>query len=226
MGGVATDNDGATSLPGLYAAGECACVSVHGANRLGGNSLLETLVFGRRAGAAMAEYVQGHDRNVGHSGSCPEPIKAKLHSERARIDALLTRSGGSRAAPVRQELQSMMFRDFGIFREERQMRRGLERLVELREESGRVSLSGREPTYNFGLVVALELEAMTLVAEPVALAALAREESRGSHARTDFPKRDDSRFLQHTMARPVDGKTVLEHKPVTVTRFPVKERTY
>ena len=106
------------------------------------------------------------------------------------------------------------------------MRSGLDRLAGLRVESGRVSLSSREPSYNFGLVVALELEAMTLIAETVALGALAREESRGSHARSDFSMRDDSRFLRHTMARHVDRKTVLELKPVTVTRFLVKERTY
>jgi len=220
MGGVATDNDGATSLPGLYAAGESACVSVHGANRLGGNSLLETLVFGRRAGKAMAQ----------HSGQKEPPdrgsVEAKLGAEKERVTHLLGRDGSSRTAPVRRELQSTMFRDFGIFRDGQQMSRGLDRLAGLREEAGRASLSSREPRFNFGLVAALELQAMTLIAEPVALAALAREESRGSHARTDFPKRDDSRFLQHTVARLVNGKTVLEQKPVTVTRFPVKERTY
>jgi succinate dehydrogenase / fumarate reductase flavoprotein subunit len=220
MGGVATSNDGATSIPGLYAAGECACVSVHGANRLGGNSLLETLVFGRRAGQAMAQNAE----RTQPSGS--DRLEAKVRVEKERIDRLLGRSGGTRAAPVRQELQATMFRDFGVFREEQQMRSGLDRLTQLREESGRVSLSSREPKFNFGLVAALELEAMTLIAEPVALGALVREESRGSHARTDFPKRDDSRFLQHTIARHVDGKTALERKPVTVTRFPVKERTY
>ncbi len=220
MGGVATDNGGATLLSGLYAAGECACVSVHGANRLGGNSLLETLVFGRRAGAAIAE------RATTSESPRHDLVEARLRSERARIDALLSRAGGSRVAPTRQELQATMYKDFGIFREEQQMRRGLDRLVGLREESGRVSLSSREPRYSFGLVAALELEAMALIAEPVALGALAREESRGSHARTDFPKRDDLRFLQHTIAHLVGGKAVLEHKPVTVTRYPVKERTY
>ena len=220
MGGVATNNDGATSFPGLYAAGECACVSVHGANRLGGNSLLETLVFGRRAGQAMAQDAE----RIQPSGI--DRLEAKVRVERERIDRLLGRSGGTRAAPVRQELQATMFRDFGVFREARQMRSGLDRLAGLRVESGRVSLSSREPSYNFGLVVALELEAMTLIAETVALGALAREESRGSHVRTDFSMRDDSRFLRHTMARHVDRKTVLELKPVTVTRFLVKERTY
>jgi len=220
MGGVATDNDGRTSLPGLYAAGECACVSVHGANRLGGNSLLETLVFGRRAGAAMAQYAA----RVEPPGS--EVVQVKLRSERERVDRLRSRSGGVRADQVRQELQTTMFRDFGIFREEKQMRRGLDRLAVLRGESRRVSLSSREPRYNFGLVAALELEAMMLIAEPVALGALAREESRGSHARTDFTKRDDAKFLKHTMACFVDGRTVLEHKPVSITQFPVRERTY
>jgi len=219
MGGVATNNDGATSIPGLYAAGECACVSVHGANRLGGNSLLETLVFGRRAGEAMARFAE-------RSEAPDDLVQARARSETERVNQLLNRSGGSRVAPVRLELQATMLRDLGIFREEQQMRRGLGRLAELREEAGRVSLSSREPRYNFGLVAALELEAMMLIAEPVALAALARDESRGSHARTDFPKRDDSRFLHHTMARLVEGKTVLEQKPVAITRFPVKERTY
>jgi succinate dehydrogenase / fumarate reductase, flavoprotein subunit len=220
MGGVATDNDGATSLPGLYAAGECACVSVHGANRLGGNSLLETLVFGRRAGAAMAEYAQATELPGG------DAVEAKARSERTRIGSLLSRSGGTRVAPIRQELQATTFRDFGVFRKGQPMRNGLDRLIQLHEETGRVSLSSREPRYNFGLVAALELEAMTLIAETVGLGALAREESRGSHARTDFPQRDDTRFLHHTMTTLAGGKVVLEQKPVTLTRFPVKERTY
>lgn len=219
MGGVATDNDGRTSLPGLYAAGECACVSVHGANRLGGNSLLETVVFGRRTGEAMSRSasVRVHP--------CPS-LDAQLVTERARVDRLLARTGGSRVAPIRQELQAAMFRDFGIFREERQMRRGLDTLAGLREESRSVGLSSRETRYNFGLVAALELQAMTMIAEPVALGALAREESRGSHSRTDFPARDDVRFLRHTMARLVNNKTMLDQKPVTITHYPVKERTY
>jgi succinate dehydrogenase / fumarate reductase flavoprotein subunit len=220
MGGVATDKEGRTSLTGLYAAGECACVSVHGANRLGGNSLLETVVFGRRAGAAMSR----HAAEVEGPGG--GPVERRVRAEEERIRRLLGRTGGTRVASVRQELQALMFRDFGIFREEKQMRRGLARVAELREEARHASLSSREPKYNFGLVAALELEAMTLVAEPVASGALKREESRGSHARTDFPKRDDARFLKHTLARLVDGETVIEYKPVTITSFPVKERTY
>jgi succinate dehydrogenase / fumarate reductase flavoprotein subunit len=220
MGGVATDKDGATALAGLYAAGECSCVSVHGANRLGGNSLLETVVFGRRAGMAMARHAtQGGLHSAG-------AVENRIRSEKDRIERLLGRTGGARVASVRQELQTTMFRDFGIFREEKQMRRGLDRVAELREKAAKTGLSSREQRYNFGLVAALELEAMTLVAEPVALGALAREESRGSHARTDFPQRDDARFLQHTFARLVDGKTAIAYTPVTISRFPVKERTY
>jgi succinate dehydrogenase/fumarate reductase flavoprotein subunit len=139
---------------------------------------------------------------------------------------LLGRSDGERTATIRQELETTMFNDFGIYRERQRMRQGLDRLAGLRERAGRISLRSRGTEFNFALVAALELEAMTLIAEPVALGALDREESRGSHARTDFPKRDDARFLRHTAALLRDGKTVLEYKPVTVTHFPVKERTY
>jgi succinate dehydrogenase / fumarate reductase flavoprotein subunit len=228
MGGVPTGNDGATSLAGLYAAGECACVSVHGANRLGGNSLLETLVFGRRAGEAMAQHAARGERREarGEKREATAAVRQAIASEKERVARLLGRSDGERTATIRQELETTMFDDFGIYRERKRMRQSLDRLAGLRERSGRISLRSRGSEFNFALVAALELEAMTLIAEPVALGALDREESRGSHARTDFPKRDDVGFLTHTTAVLRDGKTVLDYKPVTVAHFPVKERTY
>src|SRR5436309_112345 len=186
MGGVRTTQWGETEMPGLYAAGECACVSVHGANRLGGNSLLETVVFGRRAGGHAADYV----REV-----APRALSdAALRSDEARVKRLMANKGAERAWQVR----------------------------ELMERAPLVFVQDRGKVFNTDLIQALELQCLLEVAETIVAGALAREESRGSHYRSEFPRRDDTNWLKHTLAyRTPDGPS-LRYAPVTITRFPPK----
>jgi succinate dehydrogenase / fumarate reductase flavoprotein subunit len=227
MGGVACDVNGATPLPGLYAAGECACVSVHGANRLGGNSLLETVVFGRRAGKAMAEFVKDSGAGTGK-----EEVRRVLERDEKRIAALFARDSGTAMADIRSRMKKVMFRDFGVFRNKDAMEHGLSELLAVKKEVGEIYFDNRNPVFNLALQSALELEGMVLVAEAIARGSLAREESRGSHFRTDFTERNDERFLAHTVARLGDSDArgidavELEYAPVTPGRFPVKERVY
>lgn len=220
MGGIACSNEGRTPMTGLYSAGEAACVSVHGANRLGGNSLLEAVVFGKRVGKTMA------DDMADLRPPRLEGVTRKVVMERDRINAFLDREGGEHVYEIRDELKRIMFRHFGVFRNKGSMNEGLHQLRKLMERARNVSIHNKDPTFNHALVHALELEFMMLIAESVALGALKRQESRGSHFRPDFPTRDDDRFLRHTMAYYRDGRTVLEYAPVTQGRFEVKERVY
>jgi succinate dehydrogenase / fumarate reductase flavoprotein subunit len=220
MGGVACDADGATGVTGLFAAGEASCVSVHGANRLGGNSLLETLVFGRRAGMAAAA----------HAESAPEPteshLEAALRDEVARINEILTRRSDIRAGVLKEELREVMFHHFGVFRDGDRMQAGLERLRELRSRMADAGVDYHGNVYNQALTGYLEVEFMFELAEVVALGAIAREESRGSHYRTDFSDRDDVAWLVHTMAYMEDDGPRLEYEPPSLGIFEVKERVY
>jgi succinate dehydrogenase / fumarate reductase flavoprotein subunit len=220
MGGVACGNDGATSLPGLYAAGECACVSVHGSNRLGGNSLLETIVFGKLTGAAMAAACRGTDAPPAG------PVEGALENERARVDSLLGRGDGEHVAGLRTALRKTMFDHFGVYRTEDKMARGLEKVRDLKRRCARVYVDSKSRVFNQALIYALELDGMMQVGEVVAMGALARKESRGSHAREDLPARDDENFLVHTVASLRDGKVEIEYAPVRLGKFPVKERVY
>jgi fumarate reductase flavoprotein subunit len=227
MGGVHTDIDGATPLAGLYAAGEVACVSINGANRLGSNSLPELLVFGARAGRAAAEYASGeHD---------PRPVVlAMAKDEQARLE----KACGSRHAPrrgpgasplaaLREEMQQTMEESAGIYRSGDVLARALERLRGLEARLADLALEDDSRTFNTERVAALELSFMLDVAQAIAQAALCREESRGAHQRTDFPVRDDRRFLAHSLIRRhVDGSCNLEYQPVTITRWPPGERVY
>jgi succinate dehydrogenase / fumarate reductase flavoprotein subunit len=220
MGGVASSADGSTPMPGLYAAGECSCVSVHGANRLGGNSLLETIVFGKLSGAAIVDACKDL------AEPSQEPCGATLVQERRRIDEIVSRDKGEHMRFIRSELRQTMFSRFGVFREEVAMAEGLKVLADLRERCSSVIIDSKSGIFNFALVYALELDGLVDTAEVLALGALKRRESRGSHARTDYPKRDDDNFLAHTMAYLRDGMTEIEYAPVTLGRFPVKEREY
>jgi succinate dehydrogenase / fumarate reductase flavoprotein subunit len=220
MGGVACGNDGATSLSGLYAGGECGCVSVHGSNRLGGNSLLETLVFGKLSGAAMARVC------AGTGPPSVDAVKAKAVEERSRIENLLARNEGEHVAGLRNSLRRTMFDRFGVYRVDGEMREGLGDVRELKRRCENVYVESKSRVFNQALVYALELEGMMLVGEVVAMGALARQESRGSHARKDYPKRDDDKFLVHTMAHLRDGKVEIEYAPVRLGKFPVEERVY
>ncbi|MBM4248178.1 MAG: FAD-dependent oxidoreductase [Euryarchaeota archaeon] len=218
MGGVPTDVNGASTLKGLFAAGECSCISVHGANRLGGNSLLETVVFGRRAGMAAAAFVKGT--------ALPEVPAGVLETEKKRIGALLDARGPESVPRIREELQTVMFDKVGIYRTEGPMKEALAKARELKKRYKDIHLSGGSLVFNTELIEALELQSLLEVAEVIALCAINRTESRGSHFRRDFPKRDDQNWLKHTLARRKGDDIVLDYKPVAITKYPPQERKY
>ncbi|MGC9535406.1 succinate dehydrogenase flavoprotein subunit [Streptomyces sp. UG1] len=229
MGGIPTNVEGevladnTTVVPGLYAAGEVACVSVHGANRLGTNSLLDINVFGRRAGIAAAEYSQGAD-----FVELPED-PAKLVVD--QVEALRTSTGTERVATLRKELQETMDANVMVFRTEQTIKTAVEKIAELRERYKNVAIQDKGKRFNTDLLEAIELGNLLDLAEVMAVSALARKESRGGHYREDYPNRDDVNFMRHTMAyREVgdDGtETVrLDYKPVVQTRYQPMERKY
>jgi fumarate reductase flavoprotein subunit len=222
MGGIDTDIHGATPLAGLYAAGEAACVSINGANRLGSNSLPELLVFGARAGLAAAEYASVQKD--------PGPrVLAQAEDERRRLerDFLRRADGTERPATIRAEMQQTMEEGAGIYRSGKGLARTEERLRTLEERFQRVALEDHSRTFNTELVAVLELSCMLDVAGAMVHSALRREESRGAHQRTDFPARDDQRFLAHSLiSRERDGSRRVEYRPVTITRWPPAERVY
>ena len=214
MGGVKTTQWGETELSGLYAAGECACVSVHGANRLGGNSLLETIVFGRRAGLRAAESLRG---------VAPRAISDHtLRAEERRIGRLMDHKGPERAWQVRDDLGKIMSLNLGIFRTKESMTEALGQVRALQVRAAQVSLQDRGRVFNTDLVHALELQSLADIAETIVAGALAREESRGAHYRSDFPRRDDEAWLKHSLARRTPQGPSLSYVPVTITRFPPK----
>jgi fumarate reductase flavoprotein subunit len=222
MGGISTDIHGATPLPGLYAAGEAACVSINGANRLGSNSLTEILVFGARAGQAAAAFASEQE-----PPSASIPVQA--HDERRRLEEkLLRKTGGrERIAALRAEMHEIMEESAGIYRTGAALEKAAERLQRLRERSDDVRLDDHSHTFNTELTAALELSYMLDVAGTIVQSALERRESRGSHQRTDFPKRDDEGFLRHSLAyRAEDGSPRIEYLPVTITRWPPGQRVY
>ncbi len=222
MGGVHTDIHAATPIGGLYAAGECACVSINGANRLGSNSLPELLVFGARAGRAAAAFAKEHRDFDGPA------IAARVRDEEERIarEFLRKEGGTERIATLRVEMTRTMEDGCGIFRDGTSLRRTCEALARLRERYARIHLDDRTLGYNTELMAALELDFMLDVAQAVAYSALARTESRGSHQRTDFPRRDDGRFLKHSLAYCADGAPRIEYHDVVITRWPPAERVY
>ena len=219
MGGVDTDNWGRTSLEGLYAAGECACVSVHGANRLGGNALMETITFGKRAGAHAAEWALTHT-----TVAVPPSLERDAGSE---VKELLDRREGERPWTIRNELAETMHENFGVFRREDQMKRQGEIVGRLQERYERVLVEDKGDVFNNDLTQALELGFLLDLGECMVVAGLAREESRGAHARPDdYPERDDENFLKHTIVTLEDGEVKLDWRPVTMTKWEPKERTY
>lgn len=220
MGGVDVDNGGATSIPGLYAAGECACISVHGANRLGGNSLLETVVFGRLVADRIIEDV--NDSNF----TDEEPIKTAMINMDIKIGDILGREGGGHFFQIRDIMTSTMYHSFGILREEPEMEEGLQEIKKLQKQMSRVSLQNSKRELNQALVRFLELEGMLLLSEAVARSALAREESRGSHTRIDYPERDDINFLKHTLIDLHGDEMCVSYKPVKGGMFEPEERVY
>ncbi len=228
MGGLPTTVDAEVivdernaPMPGLYAAGECACVSVHGANRLGTNSLMDILVFGRRAGRHMATFLRSADRGPVAVGGNPDS------DVRARIDRLMSRTQGEPAAKIRGDLQDLMMDRVGVFRTGAGLREALGAIRALRDRYERVKIDDHGTRFNTDLLEALELGGLLDLAEGTAATCLHRTESRGGHYREDYPKRDDANWLAHTLIyRREDGAHEFRHKPVVITRFPPKERAY
>lgn len=218
MGGILTDIHGATPIRGLFAAGECASVSVHGANRLGGNALMETIVYGRRAGTRAAEYAEQTQ---------PAPSSGRvLQQERERIGAILSRKEGERAGLLREEIGKVMADHFGILRTRERMEEGKRKLAEIRPRLEKIALHDRGKTFNLELIDALQIFSIMDLAECIAEGAAVREESRGAHSRPDFPKRDDVNWLKHTLAYRSEAGPRLDYRPVTITRVPLGERKY
>jgi succinate dehydrogenase / fumarate reductase flavoprotein subunit len=219
MGGVDVDLWGRTALEGLYAAGECACVSVHGANRLGGNALMETITYGKRAGAHAADWALTHT-----TVEVPESAQADAGRE---LEELLERRDGERPWSIRNELAETMHENFGVFRREEQMQRQGEIVDELQERFERVVVEDKGSVFNNDLTQALELGFLLELAACMVVAGLARKESRGAHSRPyDYPERDDESFLRHTVVRWVEDAPTLGWKPVTITKWQPMERKY
>ena len=222
MGGVHTDIQGATPLTGLFAAGEVACVSINGANRLGSNSLTELLVFGARAGQAAAQFaLQAKPRSPG--------IQAQAEDEKKRLEReFLHKTGGSESiATLRSEMQSTMEKSAGIYRTGALLQEAQVNVQKLKDRFRRVAIQDHSHTFNTELTAVLELSFMLDVAETVVECALHRTESRGAHQRTDHPKRDDDEFLAHSLiSHRGDDRPKVEYLPVTITRWPPGERVY
>jgi len=222
MGGIHTDIRGATPVAGLYAAGECACVSINGANRLGSNSLTEILVFGARAGKAAADFAA---QQMGASRS----LAAQARDEHRRLENMLRakRGGQERIATLRTEMHQVMEESAGIYRTEAALKEAAGKLRRLKDRWRDLGLDDDSYTFNTELIGALELSYMLDVAHAIVQSALERHESRGSHQRTDYPERDDERFLSHSLAfRGEGGAPRIEYAPVVITRWPPGKRVY
>jgi succinate dehydrogenase / fumarate reductase flavoprotein subunit len=225
MGGIPTNkygevviDDKGTTFPGLFAAGECACVSVHGANRLGTNSLLDLVVFGKHAGLKAAEYAKGVDL-----GKLSQDAEA---GSRSQFEALRNGSGKENAFDISNEMKNVMFSDVGIYRTGSGMENALDKLMELKDRYKHVKVSDTGKIFNTELLNAWELGNMLDVAEAVTVSALNRTESRGGHAREDYPQRDDDNWLRHSLIVRKNGKLDISYKPVVITKFQPKARVY
>ena len=221
MGGISTNGDGETQLPGLFAAGECACVSIHGANRLGGNSLLETLVFGARSGRKAAERV-GSERK----GFSKPVFQERLRAFQSGLEEIFERKREEPGFLIRDEMKASMTSQVGIFRKEPDLKTAEEKIKELKRRFLKVGLKQRDLAFNNEFIQYWELEGMLHLAEVIVEGALTRKESRGSHFREDHPDRDDEHWLRHTLAYKTPEGTRLDYKEVTITSYPPGERTY
>ncbi|OGP99450.1 MAG: fumarate reductase (quinol) flavoprotein subunit [Deltaproteobacteria bacterium RBG_19FT_COMBO_46_12] len=221
MGGIPTNVDGETPLPGLFAAGECACVSVHGANRLGGNSLLETVVFGARAGRKASQKAR-----IRKSGPHHTLFQEHLRAFQSELVEIFERKGTEPCFQLREEMKSLMTYQVGIFRKEPQLKMARERIIELKKRLLNVGVKQRDLAFNYEFIQYWELEGMLHLADVIVEGALTRKESRGSHFRIDYPHRDDGHWLRHTLAYKTPEGPKFDYKEVTITSYPPKERTY
>ena len=219
MGGIKTDVNGLTQLPGLYAAGEAACVSVHGGNRLGANSLLDTLIFGRRSGQHASDTVKGKSqKNIGDSSA---------DADRGRIQKLLSNdSSNDLFGKVRKDMGEAMNTHFAVYRDQADMEEGLAKIRDVKKRVTGVYVPDKGKTYNTNLMFSLELEMMVECAEAVAVSALERPESRGAHTRSDFPDRDDENWLKHILVKDSEEGPQISHMDVVITDWTPVERTY
>jgi len=225
MGGIPTDVDGrvlanekGSIVPGLYAAGECACVSVHGATRLGCNSLLDLLVFGRRSGLVMKEKIKG----VGHASVSAESLK----SSEEKITRLLNYPAREKIDPLRKKMQSVMM-DYGsVFRNEEGLKKGIEEILTLKARYREIGVVNKGKAFNYELMEAIELGHQLELSEVILFSALHRRESRGAHYREDFPSRADRYFLKHTLVFQTPNEPEVRYKPVKITRFQPEARVY
>ena len=233
MGGLPTDNDGRVRaneadglVTGLFAAGECACVSVHGANRLGTNSLVDLVVFGRRGGKAMAEFCRT-------AKFAPLPANPEAEAV-AELERIRTNTGQEKAATLRNEMQTIMMDNVSVFRDEPLLRAALDKVRELKRRFQQVQIDDKGKRFNTDLLETFELGCLLDLAEATTVSALNRQESRGGHSREDYPKRNDVDWLKHTFAFAAQpsgaavnsGDTRLAYRPVVITKFQPKERTY
>jgi fumarate reductase flavoprotein subunit len=222
MGGIDTDIDTATVVQGLFAAGECACISLNGANRLGSNSLTELLVFGKRAARAAAQFA------LDHQVLASTQLKSQAEQEQQRIGSQYIRKQGGteRVATIRQELNRILEAGAGIYRAEDSLQKACSTIAILKDRFRNIVLDDRSVSFNTELISALELDFMLDVAQALVHSARLRTESRGSHQRTDYPARDDKNFLKHSMAYKTDGEPRIDYKNVVITRWPPGERVY
>jgi succinate dehydrogenase / fumarate reductase flavoprotein subunit len=220
MGGIETDIKGATRVKGVFAAGEAACVSLHGANRLGSNSTAECLVWGKITGSEAAAYCMG-------TAQAPAVPEAQVNAEHSRIFTdLMSRKGTENLYEIKKELRSCMDRNVGVFRTGQELGQGLDKVKSLRKRYYNIRIDDKSTVYNTNLYHALELENLLDLAEVMVLGALQRTESRGGHARRDYPERDDASWLKHTLAFRTDQGPKLDYKPVTITTWQPVERRY
>jgi len=218
MGGISTDISGSTIIKGVYAAGECGCISLHGANRLGGNSLLECLVFGRIAGNNASDLAKVLSLNT-----FPEN---KISEWNDKINFLLKKNKGERTSTIRNEMKLVMDEQVGVFRNNSGLNIALDKIKELRIRYDNTFVDDKSTKFNYDLQSNIELGYMLDISETIVLSAINRKESRGAHSRTDYKKRDDENWLVHTLAYKTELGPRLEYIPVKLTSFEVKERTY
>ncbi|MBI1823898.1 MAG: FAD-binding protein, partial [Nitrospirae bacterium] len=218
MGGIKTNVWGETEIAGLFASGECACVSVHGANRLGGNSLLDTLIFGKRSGLRASEYIQ--------KSAPPPPSVQFFDREKQRLNRLKGRKAGEKIWTIKTDLGNLMGSHVGVFRFKEKLEEAGQMIRQLKLRYQDIAIHDKGNIFNTELIAALELGSILDLAEVIVKGALGREESRGAHFRRDFPKRNDQEWLKHTLVYYHEETPRIEYAPVTLTKYPPKERTY